>query len=70
MNHKALCSAVLPICVITLPEAVGDGGVLFDIHRKIQEVLIFAAYLKTKAKLDATESAATRRHVCSFAPQN
>lgn len=28
-----------------LPEAVGDGGILFYIHRKVQKVLIFAAYL-------------------------
>lgn len=32
--------------VVNLPEAVCDGGILFYIHRKVQKVLIFAAYLK------------------------
>lgn len=31
---------------LTLPEAMSDGGILFYIDRKVQKVLIFAAYLR------------------------
>lgn len=31
---------------LTLPEAMSDGGILFYINRKVQKVLIFAAYLR------------------------
>lgn len=34
------------------PEAMCDGGILFYINRKVQKVLIFAAYLR-KADLYA-----------------
>lgn len=40
------CRSASTCCSVHLPEAVGDGGILFYIHRKIQKVLIFAAYLK------------------------
>lgn len=39
------------LCV-HLPEAVGDGGILFYIHRKVQKVLIFAAYLKRNKDIE------------------
>lgn len=38
-QHSWLC----PAC---LPETVCDGGILFYINRKVQKVLIFAAYLR------------------------
>lgn len=47
------------LCIFTvkysfnLPEAMCDGGILFYINRKVQKVLIFAAYLR-KADLYAT----------------
>lgn len=55
LNYKlCILTAFMALLGMCLPETMCDGRILFYINRKVQKVLVFAAYLR-KANLYACD---------------